>query len=180
MRDSTRMKNKQKMARYNLQWNKRTDKHTRSGAVPKRILTLIRIAHLTATCSQVLSSINITNGIICVKNIIRLDKIAENLTTSNMRWHIDFCGPSFLFVVDLLTLPLAVDEESRIFIFFLRGLTELADCETLSSTFDGGRDTKTFIVASPSSWFASEDAVAVWGGGGGGGGAAGGGTAAPR
>ncbi len=43
------------------------------------------IAHLTAIWSHVLSSIKIISGIVCVKNIMKHDMIAEYLTTSNMR-----------------------------------------------------------------------------------------------
>jgi hypothetical protein len=93
----------------------------------------------------VLSSIKIISGIVCVKNIMKHDMIAEYLTTSNMRWHTDLCGPSFLRFVALLPAPAPVDDESWSFFFFFRILPEVLDCE-LSSTLDEGKEEIVLIL----------------------------------
>jgi hypothetical protein len=146
----------------------------------------INMTHLTAIWSHVLSSIKIISGIVCVKNIMKHDMIAEYLTTSNMRWHTDLCGPSFLRFDALLPAPLVVDDESWSFFFFFRILPEVLDCDTLSSTLDEGKEETILIlfwlgwllvVELPLDVFASDVSMSA---GGGGGADTGGGATAPR
>lgn len=182
MRDSTRIKIKQKIARYNLDKGLQGRRHetTVYHTIMNEELFTIITTHLTAIWSQVLSSINMISGIICVKNIMKHDMIAEYLTTSNMRWQTDLCGPSLLFFTALL---LAIDVESWSFIFFFRILPDVLDSDALSSALDDGKEDMilalfwlfmTLSVVLPSALKASVE------NGGGGGADAGGGATDPR